>query len=110
MTDYRRKAEIERQKQIGRDDFLAGDHRQRFLGTYTQHQLAGYDEAAYEVRRAAEDRVLQLRNFAQQRINDLPEGDEQYALQAIFDWIAVVLEKPEWTTSNVSPAAASSAA
>ena len=44
---------------------------------------------------AREARVDRLQSFAQERINDLPEGDEQYALQAIFDWIAVALEKPE---------------
>jgi len=28
-----------------------------------------------------------LSDFAQERINDLPEGDEQYALQALHDLI-----------------------
>lgn len=41
---------------------------------------------------AALSRVTRLQNFAQDRINDLPEGDTRYALQAMFDWLSVELE------------------
>lgn len=40
-----------------------------------------------------ESRVDRLVDFAQKRIDDLPEGDEQYAMQALLDLILVIREE-----------------
>jgi len=52
----------------------------------------GYDEWS-PPQEVEPSRIEQLEEFAQKRVNDLPEGDEQYAMQALLDLVIVLRQE-----------------
>ena len=99
-----RKREIEGLRKAGMAAYHMGAsvHSNPYRGKFDMdesHWRDGWQQAQYQDEldkaQAITSKREQLADFAQQRINDLPEDETQYAMQALLDLIHHVMEERE---------------